>query len=132
MPVRAADTTLSETQETPFSSAAAQALRDKASELATPAAIYEYIRNGFEHALYHGARSNAVNTFLGQRGNDVDFSSALIAMYRSRDIPARYVVGKVQVKAADVQNWLGVRNLDLAVCILNDQGIQGVNRPGRL
>jgi RHS repeat-associated protein len=126
MPARAADTTLSETPETPFGSADAQALRDKASELATPVAIYEYVRNDFEHALYHGARSNAVNTFLGQRGNAVDLSSTLIALYRSRGMPARYVVGKVQVKAGDAQNWLGVRNLDLAVGILNDQGIQGV------
>ncbi|HLF97344.1 MAG TPA: DUF6531 domain-containing protein [Methylococcaceae bacterium] len=123
---QAVDTALSETPETPFSSSEAQDLRDKAAELATPAAIYEYVRNGFEHALYHGARSNAVNTFLGLRGNDVDLASTLIAMYRSRGIPARYVVGTIRVKAADVQNWLGVHNLDLAVGILNDQGIQGV------
>ena len=50
LPASAADTPLSETPETPFSSVDAQALRDKASELATPVAIYEYVRNGFEHA----------------------------------------------------------------------------------
>jgi RHS repeat-associated protein len=125
-PSFATDTTLSDTPETLFNSADAQGLRDKATALATPARIYEYVRNDFEHALYHGARSNAVNTFLGQRGNDLDLSSILIAMYRYKGIPARYVVGKVQVKAADIQNWLGVHNLDLAVGILNDQGIQGV------
>jgi RHS repeat-associated protein len=125
-PSHATDTVLADTPETLFNSTDAQDLRDKATALSTPALIYQYVRNDFEYALYHGARSNAINTFLGQRGNDVDLATTLIAMYRYRGIPARYVVGSVQVKAADIQNWLGVHNLDLAVGILNDQGIQGV------
>lgn len=110
----------------PYADCAAAELRAKADALTTPVAIYEYVRNNYEYALYHGARSGAINTFLGGRGSDVDLAATLIAMLRSRGIPARYVVGTVRVPAAQVANWLAVGNVDLAYHLLRDQGIQGV------
>lgn len=118
--------TLSETPEIQFNSTATLALRNKAIDLATPTKIYEYLRNNYDFSPYHGSRAGSLNTFLGRRGNDVDLASALIAMFRYRGIPARYVVGTVRIPAADIQNLLGVKNLDLAVSILGDQGIQAV------
>jgi hypothetical protein len=59
----------------------------------------------------------------------VDIASVLIAMYRSQGIAARYAVGTLRVPAADVANWLGVRNSQLAAAIMNDQGIQNVAGP---
>ena len=73
---------LHETAEIQWSSAREPDLLARAGELSTPVAIYEHVRNRFEYALYHGARSSSVNTFLGQRGNDVDLASVLIAIYR--------------------------------------------------
>jgi YD repeat-containing protein len=102
------------------------ALLKKANELATPVQIYEYVRNTIEYAPYHGSRSNSTNTFLGRRGSDVDTASVLIAMLRARGIPARYVTGKVQTETAKVTGWLNVQNVDLAVSVLKDQGIQQV------
>lgn len=124
LPVSAA--TLGETPEIVYTGADAQALADKAAALGTAVGIYEYLHNTVEYSPYHGSRSGAVNTFLGQRGSDVDIASTLIAMLRARNIPARYAVGTVRIPAAQLTNWLGVGSLDVAVQVLKDQGIQGV------
>ena len=117
---------LAETREVLFNGTE---LAAKAQQLASPAAIYEFVRNSHEYALYHGSRSNSTNTYLGRRGSDVDIASVLIAMYRSQGLPARYAVGTVNVKAAHVANWLGVQDTDLAAAVMNDQGIQNVAGP---
>lgn len=127
LPVHAADSDSGETPEIQFSSGAAKDLRDQAATLSSPVKIYEYLRNNAEYALYHGSRSGSINSFLGLRGSDVDLASSLIAMYRSRGIRARYAVGTVRLSADQVTNWLGVKNFDLAVNIMNLQGIQNVN-----
>ncbi len=86
-------------------------LREKADELKTPVAIYEFVRNHFEYVPYHGSRSGAANTFLGKRGNDVDQASTLIAMLRSQGIPARYVVGYGALGTGiSLSNWTGIQN----------------------
>lgn len=124
----ALDSTTGQTTDIQFNSPAAADLKAAATALYSPAAMYEYVRNNYEFALYHGARSGSVNAFLGGRGNDVDLAATLIAMLRSQSIPipARYVVGTVRLPAARAMNWLGVKNIDLAYGILRDQGIQGV------
>jgi YD repeat-containing protein len=130
-PIAWADT-LAETREVRFECPVSEPdceeaqIADKATELATPAAIYEYVRNNFDYALYHGSRQNSLNTYLGKRGSDVDIASVLIAMYRSQNIPARYAKGTVRALEADVMNWLGVKDLTLAKAIMRDQGIQNV------
>jgi hypothetical protein len=117
---------VTESPEVVYSGTDAQLLRDKAAQLGTAVAIYEYVHNTIEYSPYHGSRSGSVNTFLGQRGSDVDIATALIAMLRSQNIPARYAVGTVRVPAAQLTNWLDIPNLDVAVQVLKDQGIQGV------
>jgi hypothetical protein len=118
--------TVGETPEIVYTGADAQALAAKAAELGNAVAIYEYVHNTIEHSPYHGSRSGSVNTFLGQRGSDVDIATALIAMLRSQNIPARYAVGTVRIPAAQLTNWLGIPQLDTAVEVLKSQGIQGV------
>jgi RHS repeat-associated protein len=112
--------------EIQFTGDNALALRIKAQELQTPVNIYEYVRNNFEYALYHGSRSNSINTFSGKRGNDVDLSTVLIAMLRSQGIPARFAVGNVQLPVKKVMNWLGVKNEELAKNVMINQGIREV------
>ncbi|HEY4213697.1 MAG TPA: RHS repeat-associated core domain-containing protein [Steroidobacteraceae bacterium] len=124
--VQAQGTTTGESSDIQFNSPAASSLRSAALTLVHPVLIYEYVRNNYEYALYHGARSGSVNTFLGGRGNDVDLAATLIAMLRARGTPARYAVGTVRIASSQVTNWLGVENVDLAYGILRDQGIQGV------
>ena len=115
-----------ESAEIQFSSAAAADLKNQAAALGSLVDVYEYVRNNHDFALYHGARSGSINTFLGGRGNDVDLAATLIAMLRSlpTPTPARYVVGTVRLPAAQIMNWLGVKNVDLAYLVLRDQGIQ--------
>lgn len=96
------------------------------AQVSGPVKTYEYLRNNAEFQLYHGSRSGSINTFLSLRGNDVDLASALIAMYRYQGIHSRYVVGTIRVGSSQFMNWLGVKNLDLAVAIMKDQGIQNV------
>jgi hypothetical protein len=117
---------VTESPEVVYSGTDAQLLRDKAAQLGTAVAIYEYVHNTIEHSPYHGSRSGSVNTFLGQRGSDVDIATALIAMLRSQNIPARYAVGTVRIPAAQLTNWLGIPQLDTAVEVLKSHGIQGV------
>ena len=117
---------VTETPEVIYSGNDAQLLRDKASQLGTTVAIYEYVHNTVEYSPYHGSRSGSINTFLGQRGSDVDIATTLIAMLRGQNIPARYAVGTVRIPVAQLTNWLGIGNLDVAVQVLKDQGIQGV------
>lgn len=94
----------------------------EATALKTPVKIYEYLRNNAEFAVYQGSRSGSVNTLDGLRGNDVDLASALIAMYRSQGIPARYAVGTIQLDATRLENWLGVTNFSLAKMLLENIG----------
>ena len=124
--VMAWDTNMAETSEVQYSSADATELRNTAASLDSPVAIFEYVRNNYDYSLYHGARSGSVNTFLGGRGNDVDLAATLIAMLRSKGIPARYVVGTVRVPAAQVANWLQVEDTSLAKSLMVDQGLQKV------
>ncbi|MFX5884946.1 hypothetical protein ABTE50_19115, partial [Acinetobacter baumannii] len=56
----------------PYTNCPAADLRLKADALASPVAIFEYVRNNYDFALYHGARSGAINSFAGGRGNDID------------------------------------------------------------
>lgn len=125
MPIAVAVTT-GETPEVVYTGADAQALRDKAAALGTAVGMYEHLHNTLEYSAYHGSRSGSINTYLGQRGSDVDIATTLIAMLRSQNLPARYAVGTVRLSAAQLTNWLGVGSLDVAVQILKDQGIQGV------
>lgn len=117
---------LAETPEIVYSGGDAESLCAKAEQLLTPVAIYEYLHNTLEYSPYHGSRSGSVNTLLGQRGSDVDIATTLIAMLRSQNIPARYVVGTIRVPAAELSNWLGIPQLDTAIQVLKDQGIQQV------
>lgn len=120
--------TLGENQEVSFSSEAAGELRRKADELRDPVSIYEYMVNRTDYVPYWGSRSGAVNTFMGQRGNDVDLASAMIAMLRSQGTPARYAVGRVRIKETDVMNWIGVRTPSAAQTLLNLSGTPNVTR----
>ncbi len=117
---------LAETLEIRFNDSAAIELKSKATQLQSSVAIYEYVRNHFKYALYQGSRSNSINTFGAQRGNALDISSVLIAMLRSQNIPARYATGLVRIPAEQLNNWLGVKNIDLAASLLTEIGLAQV------
>lgn len=98
--------------------------------LGNPVLMYEFLRNNAEYDLYDGSRSGSTNSFMGLRGNDVDLASTLIAMLRQQGYHARYAVGTIKVGANQLMNWLGVKNVNLAVLIMQTQGIQHVTLNG--
>ncbi len=109
---------LQETSEILFASERAQPLKAKASELHTPLAIYQYVRNLYDFYPYSGSRSNSINTFFSGGANNIDLSALLIAMLRSQNIPARYVTGEVIIPVDEVGQWLGLDNPNDAVSML--------------
>ena len=117
------DPLLCETPEILFKGGEASILTEKAKSLGSVVKIYEHLKNKANYAVYHGARSSSLNTFLAMEGNDVDLASTLIALYRSMNINARYAVGNIRLKREEVANWVGVPNAELAVSILQNQGI---------
>ncbi|ETR68553.1 MAG: hypothetical protein OMM_04499 [Candidatus Magnetoglobus multicellularis str. Araruama] len=118
---------LKESNEVEYSTNDAKLLREKADELSTPVKLYEYILNNYEYIMYYGSRSDSVNTFLSKRGNDIDLATLLIAMLRSQNIPSRYVAGNVQIPVEEVLSWLEIPNVDLAMHLMNERGVQNIS-----
>ena len=118
-----AQLTLDETDEVHWQDPLGADLASRAAELGSAVEIYQFVRDDYRHAIYHGAVSSSGNTFYAGRGNDVDLASLLIAMLRSQAIEAQYAVGTVRIPAGDLTAWLGVDNFDLAHALLADAGM---------
>ena len=56
-------------------------------------AIYNYVRDTVSYSFYYDTRYGAVGTLNAKTGNCVDHSHLLVAMFRTADLPARYVHG---------------------------------------
>lgn len=119
---------LEETREIVFSAAKAPEVAQLATELGSPVAIYEYVRNRFDYLPYYGIRGGARNTLWRKGGNDLDLAALLIAMLRSQGVPARYVVGTIVVPDDDLAAWLGVATRADALRILDDSAVPTVDR----
>ena len=63
------------------------------SDEAKARAIYNYVRDTISYSFYYDTKYGAVGTLNAKTGNCVDHSHLLVAMYRTADLPARYVHG---------------------------------------
>ncbi|MFL6193087.1 MAG: transglutaminase family protein, partial [Thermoanaerobaculia bacterium] len=72
-----------------------------------PLAIYNWVHDNVELVPTYGSIQGSRMTLLAKRGNASDIASLLIALLRASSIPARYVVGTVQVPVSKLSNWLG-------------------------
>lgn len=72
-----------------------------------PVQIYNWVRNNIQWQPTWGAVQDADLTLSAQRGNAFDISSLLIALLRASNIPARYVLGTINVPADKFRNWVG-------------------------
>jgi len=113
---------LGETRQIRWTGLEAADLRAKAEELGSAAAIYEYVRNNYEFAVYDGARSDSINVFGHRMGNDVDLATLLIAMLRSREIPSRYATGRVSITYDALTSWLEIPHDVRAATTLGTRG----------
>ena len=64
------------------------AVKEKAEELKTPLAIYNYLKNNINYEYYYGSRKGASGTLDSLGGNDLDQASLLIAMLRHQGYEA--------------------------------------------
>jgi len=56
-------------------------------------AIFNYVRDTLSYSFYYNTKYGAVGTLNAKKGNCVDHTHLLVAMFRTADIPARYVHG---------------------------------------
>lgn len=63
------------------------------SDKAKATAIFNYVRDTISYSFYYDTKYGAVGTLNAKKGNCVDHSHLLVAMYRTAGIPARYVHG---------------------------------------
>ena len=56
-------------------------------------AIFNYVRDTISYSFYYDTKYGAVGTLEAQKGNCVDHSHLLVAMYRNAGLAARYVHG---------------------------------------
>ena len=110
LPVLASDALaqdLGETDEVVWSLPEEPDLLAKASQLATPVAIYEFVRNEIDFEPTYGSIKGAVGTLAAASGNAFDQASLLIALLRVSGIPARYQVGDILLTPSQASNWVG-------------------------
>ncbi len=56
-------------------------------------AIYNYVRDTLSYTFYYNTKYGAAGTLSAKKGNCVDHTHLLVAMFRTAGIPARYVHG---------------------------------------
>ena len=56
-------------------------------------AIFNYVKDTLSYSFYYNTKYGAVGTLNAKTGNCVDHSHLLVAMFRTADLPARYVHG---------------------------------------
>jgi hypothetical protein len=89
-----------------------------------PVAIYSWVRNNVQWQPTWGAIQTASQTLSSRRGNAFDIASLMIALLRASGIPARYVVGTIDVPATQFENWAGgFKNIDAAIQFASSGGI---------
>lgn len=80
----------------------------KAAELNhDPVKIYNFVRNTIEYVPTWGSIQGAQYCLETKQGNAFDTASLLIALLRASNIPARYVMGTIDVPIDQAMNWVG-------------------------
>ncbi|MBU1599816.1 hypothetical protein KKG61_06915, partial [bacterium] len=99
-----------------------------------PVLIYEYIRNNLDYEPYYGSLKGSQQTLWEKAGNDFDQASLLIALYRSANIPARYVYGTIEIPIERAMNWVGVKDPATAAQIFASGGIplKAITKGGKI
>ncbi|HEV2331618.1 MAG TPA: transglutaminase-like domain-containing protein [Gammaproteobacteria bacterium] len=89
-----------------------------------PVQIYNWVRNNIQWQPTWGAVQDADLTLSSRQGNAFDISSLLIALLRASNIPARYVLGTIDVPADKFRNWVGgFQDINAAVNYASAGGI---------
>ncbi len=88
----------------------------------TPVDLYEYVRNVFKYEPYAGSVKDAAQTLQEKAGNEWDLASLLVALFRAKGMPARYVLGTVEMPIEKAMSWLGVADPNMVGTMLASNG----------
>ncbi|HET6900751.1 MAG TPA: transglutaminase-like domain-containing protein, partial [Vicinamibacteria bacterium] len=100
-----------------------ETLKAFAATLDGPVAVYEWVRNNVRPDFYYGVLKGPVQAYLEQSANDADTATLLVALFRAKGVPARYVRGTVEVPAATLQSMTGTGSVTQAVRVLERAGV---------
>ncbi len=87
---------------------------EKAEELKTPLAIYNYLKNNINYEHYSGMRKGAEAAFDSLGANDVDQAVLLSEMLRVNGYETRFVTGTISLDAGQAVNFTGTSDADVA------------------
>ncbi|QID19401.1 RHS repeat protein [Nitrogeniibacter mangrovi] len=73
-----------------------------------PDLIYEYVRNNVEFYPIWGVQKGAVGAILDNQGTAFDQAELMVELLRQSGYTASYVKGRINLTAAQVQEWYGV------------------------
>ena len=81
-------------------------------------AIFNYVRDKISYSFYYNTKFGAAGTLSGKKGNCVDHSHLLVAMFRTAGLAARYVHGKCTFSSGNTYGhvWAQVLIGDTWVC----------------
>ncbi|MBQ6696768.1 MAG: transglutaminase domain-containing protein [Lachnospiraceae bacterium] len=86
---------------------------EKAEELGTPLAVYNYLKNNINYEYYSGRRKGAEATFDSLGGNDADQAQLLSAMLNHLGYETRYVTGRIRIDIEDAMAYTGATDAAL-------------------
>ncbi|PKO60043.1 MAG: Rhs family protein, partial [Betaproteobacteria bacterium HGW-Betaproteobacteria-19] len=73
-----------------------------------PDLIYEYVRNNIAYYPTWGIQKGAVGALLDNQGTAFDQATLMVQLLREAGFTANHVKGRINLSAAQVQDWLGV------------------------
>lgn len=97
-------------------------VKEKAEELKTPLAIYNYVKNNVDYEYYYGSRKGVAGTLDANGGNDIDQASLLIAMLRHQGYEAEYVKGDILLTEEQAVALTGAGTFKQAADVLASAG----------
>jgi len=76
-------------------------------------AVYDYVRNNIAIEFRFGLSKGGRGALIDQSGTAFDQAELMVKLLREAGIPAKYVVGEIQMTTADFGKWTKiVKNLD--------------------
>ncbi|HRO57390.1 MAG TPA: DUF6531 domain-containing protein, partial [Nitrosomonas europaea] len=73
-----------------------------------PDLIYEYVRNTIAYYPTWGLQKGAIGTLLDNQGTAFDQATLMVQLLRQAGFTANHVKGRIDLTAAQVQDWLGI------------------------
>lgn len=88
------------------------------SEFDKATAIFNYVRDTLSYSFYYDTKYGAVGTLNAKKGNCVDHSHLLVAMFRTAGLAARYVHGTCKFSSGSTYGhvWTQVLIGDTWIC----------------